>query len=278
MAYIYEKVNYDEHLPAKMLMQDKPGRRCNTSLHWHKEIELVYMIKGCLHIRTNGVESEIKDGEYYICNSQDVHITYVDDMEKNYTYFVILLSAEELEKYCDNFQQYTFQVKKENLAYDEIKEQIQILVSLCQSKAPYITLKKNACLMNIIYILLSKCLIKKEKQLNVKKIRDTTQAKEMIRYIDQNYKERITLEDAAKVVGFSAQYFSKYFHNLTETSFVHYLQQVRAEHALKDMLNEDLSVTDAAYENGFNNVKSFITTCKRLYGVTPTQYKKEVKK
>ena len=43
---------------------------------------------------------------------------------------------------------------------------------------------------------------------------------------------------------------------------------------VKDMLARNSSVTEAALENGFPNVKSFITMCKKVYGLTPAQYKK----
>ncbi|WP_167959068.1 AraC family transcriptional regulator [Anaerosporobacter faecicola] len=278
MGYIYEKVTYNENLPAKILMQDKPGRRCNTSLHWHKEIELVYMIKGCLHIRTNGLESTIEDGEFYICNSEEIHITYVDNMSANYTYLVLLLSYDELKKYCIELDQYSFQVNREELAYEQVRQQILELVSLCRSKDPYVAIEEKVCLLKIYHILLSSCAVPKEQHTPVKKIKNTMHAKEIIQYISEHYKEKITLQDAAKVAGFSAQYFSKYFRKLTEMGFVQYLQYVRAEHGIQDMLNRDLTVTDTAYENGFTNVKSFITTCKRIYGLTPTQYKKEMKR
>lgn len=44
VKYIYEIVKFDDKVPARILMQDKPGWRCNTKPHWHKEMEFVYMI------------------------------------------------------------------------------------------------------------------------------------------------------------------------------------------------------------------------------------------
>jgi len=48
------------------------------------------------------------------------------------------------------------------------------------------------------------------------------------------------------------------------------------ENAVNDMLNYNTTVSTAAFENGFANVKSFITQCKKVYGCTPAQYKKKL--
>lgn len=273
MGYVFETVTYNKNIPGKILMQDKPGRRCNTPLHWHKEIEIVYMIHGCLHIKINGCESEIRDGEFYLCNSEDVHITYVDDMEANYTYLVILLSYTEMKRCAPDIDDFIFQVKHSDSSYQQIKRQILNLLGTLKSIDPYIFLVQSSYLLAIYHILLSECITPKSEKAYIKTSVNIAYAKQIIEYINQNYREKITLNDVAQKVGFSPQYLSKYFKNSTGYSFIQYLLKVRLEHALKDMRNKNLSVTDAAYDNGFMNVKSFITTCKKAYGVTPRHYK-----
>lgn len=46
-------------------------------------------------------------------------------------------------------------------------------------------------------------------------------------------------------------------------SFSEYLANLRLENAINDMLDKNSTVSAAALENGFANVKSFITQCKR---------------
>lgn len=275
MGYVYEKVTYNKNIPAKILMQDKPGGRCNTTLHWHKEIEIVYMIHGCLHVKINGHESEIRDGEFYLCNSEEVHITRVDDMKANYTYLVILLSYTEMKRFAPDIDDFIFQVTHSDSSYQQIKRQILNLLGTLKSTDPYIFLVQDCYLRTIYHTLLSECRTSKGARGYIKTTVKIAHAKQIIEYINQNYREKITLDDVAQEVGFSSQYLSKYFKNITGYSFIQYLLKVRLEHALKDMMNKNLSVTDAAYDNGFMNVKSFITTCKKAYGVTPGHYKKK---
>ena len=61
-------------------------------------------------------------------------------------------------------------------------------------------------------------------------------------------------------------------HILMKTTSVKF----RLENAINDMLDKNSTVSAAALENGFANVKSFITQCKKVYGLTPAQYKKKL--
>ena len=74
----------------------------------------------------------------------------------------------------------------------------------------------------------------------------------------------------------SPSYFSKYFKKVTQISFSEYLANLRLEKSIRDMLENNSSVSAAALRNGFANVKSFITQCKKIYNCTPAQYKKRI--
>ena len=108
--------------------------------------------------------------------------------------------------------------------------------------------------------------------------RDFSYAKTAIAYINENYKREISLDEISGVVNLSPSYFSKYFKNVTQVSFSEYLANLRLENAVNDMLIHNSTVSTAAFENGFANVKSFITQCKKVYGCTPAQYKKRLLK
>lgn len=66
-------------------------------------------------------------------------------------------------------------------------------------------------------------------------------------------------------------HFSKYFKDKTEETFSKYLRRVRLEHAIDDLRNKKITVRQAAIENGFPNVNSFIMSCKSEYGRTPAE-------
>lgn len=277
MKYSFESVKYEKNLPAKILMQDKPGYRCNTKQHWHKELEIVYMIHGEMHVKIGRREQTITDGEFYFVNSEEIHVTSVPSKDTIYQYFVILLSYEFMREYCRKIDSIAFDVQDNEEAKQEIKQSVLKMIELDQNRKEddYTDLELGAQIMNIYHTLLSRCAVHKQNRYPSDIQENFIYAKKAIEYMGQNYKEEITLNDIAALVGLTPAYFSKYFKNITESSFTQYLNGVRLEYALKDMIYNHDTVTNAALENGFANVKSFINLCKKVYGCTPNQYKKQ---
>ncbi len=275
MNYSYEVVKYEKNIPAMILMQDKPGWRCRTDLHWHQEIEMVYMIDGHLDATINGRQLSIDNDDLFFCNSEEIHVTDVENDDVNNKYLVVLLSYEYMRQFCSKIDSIRFNVESNPKAQEKIKASMRRLVDYTQnSKDEYIDFLRNAEIMNIYHILFSECVTDKKIPYISKAQGNFTYAKKVLEYISENYKNEITLAEVSRLVGLSPAYFSKYFKNITGVSFTHYLNGFRLEHAIKDMLTRNLSVTEAALENGFPNVKSYITTCKLTYGLTPGQYRK----
>ena len=274
MKYSFETIRYNSNLPARILAQDKPGWRCRTKLHWHKEIELLYMIDGSLIMTRNGRKTVINTGDVVVVNSEDIHIVDVEDDNKINKYLVVQLSYDYAKQFYKKLDTVFFDIDRNENAKKELVKIMAALAELENSKDEFVALEQRSELNKLYYILLKYCTQQKKVAIKKNNSANFRYAKTVIEYIGDNYKDEITLNDMAALVGLSPAYFSKYFKNVTETSFVTYLNTVRLEHALKDLVTENISVMDAALENGFPNVKSFISMCKKVYGATPTQCKK----
>lgn len=94
----------------------------------------------------------------------------------------------------------------------------------------------------------------------------------MINWTRDNYKKKITLEDASKEAGFSKYYFCNQFKKMTGMTFLSYLNQVRVTQA-KLLLNLKASITFIAYECGFESPSYFSMVFKKSTGVTPREYR-----
>lgn len=134
-------------------------------------------------------------------------------------------------------------------------------------------MKLNSLLHEIYFVLLSECAYENKKKINSVSNKDFEYVKTAIEYMGQNYLEELTLNDIANEIGLSSSYFSRCFKRITRTSVMQYLANIRLESALRDIVNENKSVTDAAFDNGFKSVKSFIELCKKVYICTHGQYK-----
>lgn len=93
-------------------------------------------------------------------------------------------------------------------------------------------------------------------------------------YIAMHPDRRITLDEAARYAGFSRTYFSRRFKEVTGFGFSDYLTAVRLDKAAELLRRGDVSVTETAYQCGFNDSNYFAAVFKKHFGVTPHRFRK----
>ena len=94
------------------------------------------------------------------------------------------------------------------------------------------------------------------------------------RYIYNNFRKPLTLEEVSSVASLSPTYFSKKFKLITGMGFKEYLNYVRLKHAQTALLTTNSSITDIALEYGFNDSNYFKDLFKKVYGKSPREYRK----
>lgn len=272
MKYEYEIVPIGNKYPAKILLQDKPGSRCNKSKHWHKAFEIDYMIEGNLLIQVNDEITSLSNDTFIFINSEEVHSSISQKPQENVKYLVILLSYEVAKQYFENIDNIIF--KFEKIVEIKLREKLRRLSEVFEEKRSFYELQVNEMLFQIYYIIFTECK-REEKNLEDKYCNEeNTYARKAIEYLTWNFREEISLNDMAQYVGITPNYFCKCFKKSVNMTFKQYLDSIRLENALKDMTYFNVSVTNAALNNGFANIKGFIKLCKEKYGCTPNQYKK----
>lgn len=93
-------------------------------------------------------------------------------------------------------------------------------------------------------------------------------------YIQQHFHEAITLEDVCAATGFSVSYFSTMFKKETGEGFSKYLTRIRIEQAKYLLQDTEMSVAEIGEKVGYNDIKHFTTTFKKLTSLNPGQYRK----
>ncbi|MFS0924611.1 helix-turn-helix domain-containing protein [Enterococcus casseliflavus] len=96
-------------------------------------------------------------------------------------------------------------------------------------------------------------------------------------YIDNNFDKDITLSEIANNLFLSEQYLSRLFSKEMGISISEYTIQKRLEKVRNELLNTEKSVIDIAFGAGFSNINSFNRIFKKYQGLTPSEYRKEVK-
>ncbi|MBZ5857425.1 AraC family transcriptional regulator [Flavihumibacter profundi] len=93
-------------------------------------------------------------------------------------------------------------------------------------------------------------------------------------FIESHYTETIDVHEVAALVNLSTPAFCRYFKKSTHLTFTDFLNQYRINQS-KKLLMQDMSVTDACYETGFENLSHFNKTFKKFAGENPTAFRKK---
>lgn len=97
---------------------------------------------------------------------------------------------------------------------------------------------------------------------------------EMLNYIQGNY-QTITLEDMAEQFHLSEPYISKFIHDKSGKTFVEQVTNVRMKKARTLLKHGNMTVENIALSVGYSNVEHFTRTFKRLYNMSPIQYRNQ---
>lgn len=249
-----------------------------TPPHWHGAIELLYILNGEGAVTCDGKEYLVQAGQFIVIDSDKIH-----EMKcaKVSMMLIIHFSRKRMENYVHDLGQFELfsceeiYEKKDEKKYQEICQMLRSLVPLYVREPVGYLLKSQAIAMEILFELLNHFSRKKEKIKNGKDEETLKRLKEITDYIEQHYKNTITLEEISSSFFLSREYFSRFFKKNMGVAFSRYVNQVRLMHIYYDICNSDEGIMKLAEKHGFRNYKIFNKMFHETYGCTPRQARKQ---
>lgn len=92
-------------------------------------------------------------------------------------------------------------------------------------------------------------------------------------YISQNSHKNITLTEVAKLVNMTKVSFSRFFKSRTGITFMDCVLESRLGRAARMLIDTTQSISEIAYNCGFNNISNFNRLFKKKKGCTPKEYR-----
>src|SRR5690606_37954482 len=104
------------------------------------------------------------------------------------------------------------------------------------------------------------------------------EVREIQEYIEENYSERITVDDLAQRAAISRRSFERRFKQATNNTLVEYLQRVKIEAAKRSFESSRKNITEVMYDVGYSDSKAFRNVFKKITGLTPIEYRNKYNK
>jgi len=92
-------------------------------------------------------------------------------------------------------------------------------------------------------------------------------------YINEHCAEDLTLDEIAKIAGFSKYHFTRLFKQFTNITFYKYLNLKRIANAELLLADPEISITEVAIHSGFSSLSAFIRMFKLIKQCTPTEFR-----
>jgi len=92
-------------------------------------------------------------------------------------------------------------------------------------------------------------------------------------FIENNFEERITVDQLASMFALGRRSLERRFKKATSNTVTEYIQRVKIEAAKKDLESGRKNINEVMYEVGYSDVKAFRTTFKKVTGLSPVEYK-----
>lgn len=103
---------------------------------------------------------------------------------------------------------------------------------------------------------------------------DLNSAEKMACYIAQNYGQKITVQQISDYVNLRSNYAMALFNKTFGSTIINYLTGHRVSHAQRLLSTTDRSITDIAYQSGFQSISRFNDAFCKLSGCSPSEYRK----
>ena len=105
---------------------------------------------------------------------------------------------------------------------------------------------------------------------------DDSRLNRIYHYTLNNFSREITLKEIAELVHLCPHSFCRYFRSRTRKRYSLFLLEVRVSHACKLLSESDMSVGVISYESGFMNLSNFNRHFKSVTGKTPLEYRRQL--
>ncbi len=242
----------------------------------NKCFKLIYVVKGEANVEIGIEQYNLKEKDVIVINEKESHSlkTNGDSIIVSY-----IISSFEIKKISavDFLAFECNSVKYKNKDCSTLKDKIIKVLDIYLSngsKIKLLTLK-----LDLVNELIEKYLIKNDDEIApYKRSKHLDRLNEIITYIDNNYREPITLNSLAEKEFLSVPYLSKFIKNQLGVNFTEYLNSVRLNYAKDDLVNSDLPITKIALDSGFASTFIFNKYFKEIYEITPSEYRKKYKK
>lgn len=267
--------------PVEYYYVDRQHPRYQMPFHWHKEWEILRILDGTMDISLDNGQYALAQGDILLIRGGMLHGGDPENCIYEclvFDLYGIFRNIEMVKPYLRPFYRQTYLPKSFYGAgtSPEIAATVGALMGAFSKGSHCVELETVAGLSRLFSWIQNTGAYEPASPEEVGSGR-TDRIKPVLEFIESQYSQVLTLEDLAAVVGMNPKYFCRVFRSLTHHSPVDYLNFYRIERAAHFLDSTELSVTEVGNRCGFWESSYFTKVFRKYKGVTPIQYRRNLR-
>lgn len=257
-----------------------------ASCHWHHDFEYGILLDGEVDYYINNTHIKLKTGDAVFINSDILHMSKQAENSKGAVMYALTFPTSFLTaninstvygKYIQpllNMKIEGFKIPEQSVVGLKMKALLMEIYETEPSDFGYEF--KCAELVNRLWLLTFDFIQNNKGALIYRKadMRYSERIKEILSYIHQHYREKITATEIAEGINISRAECFRCFKRFMSKSLVEYINDYRLLQAAKLLRESDKNAVDISLVCGFENTSYFNKLFKEAYSMTPLQYRR----
>jgi AraC-like DNA-binding protein len=251
-----------------------------VDFHMHDSFELNCILEGSGFFHQGNQTVEVGPGDLLLSNPNEMH-SYSTLPDQPITMLTIQVNVRFLRRYIEFIPKMFFKssqiMELSQTDCDAIKRHLfrTAIAYLVHDDAQQFNVIGGAVLLFGKLVSLLDWVLQKDCD-DADKEFSKNRARRLSDYIEENYRQRITLSMLAEMEGISTTYLSHYFRKTFGVPFQQYVSARRLEKSLILMHDKSVSMVDICMNCGFSDSRYLEAACRKMFGCSVSEYRKRL--
>ncbi|MGG6310651.1 AraC family transcriptional regulator [Paenibacillus macerans] len=255
-------------------------------VHWHNEMEIIYLALGKATFRIENREFAIREGDALVVHPGELH-SGMNEHDAGICYYSIVfklswLSSLQADRVQELFLGPILQgtsrlpalISASGGTPPELLDYVRQFLIRYERRSPAYEMSLKGVLLLLIADIYQYGLVEKNNEPGNRHGREfNRQIKKVLTYMEEHSREKLELDQLAAVVSLSRSHFCKFFKTQTGMRPMEYLNFIRINKAAGLLRTGSYNVLEAALESGYQHVSYFSKWFRFYMNMTPSEYK-----
>ncbi|CAM1360923.1 Transcriptional regulator, AraC family [Tenacibaculum sediminilitoris] len=264
-----------------LIYQEDKEQYFYDKFHQHEEIQLCVIVKGEGTLVVGDTINKYLSGDVLVIGSNLPHVFKSDaSLIKESFMISLFFTKDSFGKdffLLDDFNELTPFFEKSRFGFKLLENRedvIDIFLSIQNST----NLNRFLGLLELLKILVRSKIVELASFVYPKRYTDNEgkRMRDVMDFTMNNFEKNIDLYKIAEKANMTPNAFCRYFKQRTNKTYFTFLNELRIENACKLLTSDkSLSISEVAYQCGFNNLSNFNRKFKEVKSMSPSIFRRE---